>query len=88
MIDQATPNESPISRDEMFAAARALIERGYHVILLYGTTIVGICECSWARSARVQASTPGNADGSSARSAPSKHSLRAGSGQMAGPTSE
>ena len=47
MIDQATPNESPISRDEMFAAARALIERGYQVILLYGTTTDGICECSW-----------------------------------------
>ena len=34
-----------VGRQEMLEAARAFIERGYHLTLLYGTTAEGVCEC-------------------------------------------
>ncbi len=41
----ATTQERRLGREEMLKAARAFIESGYHLTLLYGTTAEGVCEC-------------------------------------------
>lgn len=44
-IQPATEGESRLSRDEMLDFAEGLVRRGYQLVLLYGTSPDGACEC-------------------------------------------
>lgn len=43
--DPTTSNELRLSRDAMLEAARALVQHGYQLTLLYGTDPHGVCAC-------------------------------------------